>query len=462
MHSAAHAPPHSRSGAANFAASCAALAAMLRAFSSDWSWQQSVAVAAALCAGNRHVNRTCFVAPFNIQMPHCASSSQTFLYPYCPPAPPSHPSIPSPFHSQRIMDLPVSHLRPSLSPLFIALPLPRPPCRFHSLARPRCRPSERRPSGRRHRQSGFLHKPQHGRELLLEPLHRRPDRMCICHVSSCSLTLHSHMRFRVNADRVRCVRPPPRSLTTNSSPIILMLLLPRSRFVTFYISEEGLCRASGVVAAMATCYIIHNRHASPLLLSSRPIVTATFESFAFVSSSIVTAAAGSSLAFFWKFSQMSPAAVRPVDWGNVIALALVLLIFRAIFLYVHCAAAIHLNPSATHSPSPLEFVIATLASSTSPLTTAFGLIICSSSTRCICCSAAFCPHPSPFPFFYHISPLPLPPCPLHQSCCCPLSLFLLTRPRDDLCRRIHRPYSAVCSWYRVIIIAISSPPLDVA
>ena len=49
-------PSHLLSGAANFAASCAVLGAMLRAFSSDWSWQQSIAVAAALCAGNRRVH----------------------------------------------------------------------------------------------------------------------------------------------------------------------------------------------------------------------------------------------------------------------------------------------------------------------------------------------------------------------------------------------------------------------
>jgi hypothetical protein len=78
---------------------------------------------------------------------------------------------------------------------------------------------------------------------------------------------------------------------------------------------------------------------------------------------------------------MSPAAVRPADWGNAIALSLLLLLFRAFSLYVNCASAVYLNSSPTKAPSPLEIVIVTLSSSTSPLTIAFGLVICSDSSR---------------------------------------------------------------------------------
>jgi hypothetical protein len=151
--------------------------------------------------------------------------------------------------------------------------------------------------------------------------------------------------------------------------------------MTFYVSEEGLCRSSGVVATLMTSYIIHNRHASPLLPFSRDVISAVSESFAFVSASIVTAAAGSSLSFFWRFSQMSPAPVRPADWGNMIALTVVLLLFRIIFLSINCAAASYLNPAAAAYPSFIDIVTAALSSSSSPLTIAFGLVICSSTTR---------------------------------------------------------------------------------
>jgi len=145
--------------------------------------------------------------------------------------------------------------------------------------------------------------------------------------------------------------------------------------------HQGLCRASGVVATAITCYIVHNRHASPLLTSSRAFATAAADSLAFMSASIVTAAAGSGLSFYWSFSHMSPAPVRPADWGNVVALTIVLLLFRAMFLLANCAAAVYLNPTAARAPNPLEIVLATLSSSASPLTTAFGLVICSSTTR---------------------------------------------------------------------------------
>lgn len=132
---------------------------------------------------------------------------------------------------------------------------------------------------------------------------------------------------------------------------------------------------------MATSYILHNRHSFPMLPQSHAIMSAAAHAFAATSAAVVAAAAGSSVAFFWSFSQMSPSPVRPADWGNIIALALVLLLFRAIFLLIHCASVARLSGAAAPPPSPLDILIATLSSSSSPLTIAFGLIICNITTR---------------------------------------------------------------------------------
>ncbi len=93
---------HSSSGTANFAASCAALAAMLRSFNVDWSWQQSVAVAAALSAGNRQAHPS---PPFPPCAPPASFSSAAAFSPAAFRGPPLRPSstcphpAPAPFPS---------------------------------------------------------------------------------------------------------------------------------------------------------------------------------------------------------------------------------------------------------------------------------------------------------------------------------------------------------------------------
>jgi hypothetical protein len=231
------------------------------------------------------------------------------------------------------------------------------------------------------------------------------------------------------------------------------------RLVTFYVSEEGLCRASGVVATMATSYILHNRHAFPMLPPSRAIISAASNAFAAVSAAVVAAAAGSSLAFFWSFSKMSPSPVRPADWGNIIALALVLLLFRAIFLLIHCASVTRLSGAAAPPPSPLDILIATLSSSSSPLTIAFGLVICNITTRYSIhlrlpslASTRLIPHhpPTPLPAATH-------PTLFSQSCGCSRPLLLHSRPRHNFHHRFHNARCTLHHRSRALDSAVSSP-----
>jgi hypothetical protein len=214
---------------------------------------------------------------------------------------------------------------------------------------------------------------------------------------------------------------------------------------------------------MATSYILHNRHAFPMLPSSHAIISAAAHAFAAIAAAVVAAAAGSSVAFFWSFSQISPSPVRPADWGNIIALALVLLLFRAIFLLIHCASAARLSGAAAPPPSPLDILIATLSSSSSPLTIAFGLIICNITTRysihlCLPSSAStqLIPHshitpPPPLPAATHTAPL-------SQSRGCSRPLLLHSRSRHNFHHRFHNTRCALHHRSRALDAAVSSPP----
>jgi hypothetical protein len=146
---------------------------------------------------------------------------------------------------------------------------------------------------------------------------------------------------------------------------------------------------------------------------------------------------------------MSPQPVRPADWGNVIALTLVLLLFRMISLSITCVSASYFNPAAAPPPSPIHVVIATLSSSSSPLTIAFGLVICSSTARHTPLTLL---HTS---FLLLTKPIFLS---FSQSCRRSLPLLLHPCPRHHLHPRFHHACCSLCNRSRDFPRPISSPP----